>query len=242
MYVSRIVLNARDRQARTWLSDCHALHRLIMSGFPPVGTPSARASLGVLYRVEPVTAPPDVPVLVQSTAKPHWTPQPDAIIRIDTPRSLDKLVESMQPGNRYRFRLRANPTRRIHRRATLELDAKSTRARTEEAASIGKRVELTGEEEQIAWLKRRGEAAGFSVIATRLIPDHDVLALHVRPSGKVDGRKQGQRLTLGTVLFDGILQVTDDARLREALVTGIGPGKAFGCGLLSIAPVPGQTP
>jgi CRISPR system Cascade subunit CasE len=156
---------------------------------------------------------------------------------VDSARPLDKLLESMEPGNRYRFRLRANPTRRVHRRATLEMDAKSTRSRTEEAASIGKRVELTREEDQIAWLKRRGEAAGFSVIVTRLVPDQGVLALQAGPSEKMVGRRQGQRLTLATVLFDGVLQVTDDALFRDALVNGVGPGKAFGCGLLSIAPI-----
>jgi CRISPR system Cascade subunit CasE len=37
------------------------------------------------------------------------------------------------------------------------------------------------------------------------------------------------------VLFSGRLEVTDAALFRDALAKGIGSGKAFGFGLLSIA-------
>jgi CRISPR system Cascade subunit CasE len=36
------------------------------------------------------------------------------------------------------------------------------------------------------------------------------------------------------VRFDGVLRVTDAARLVEAVRSGIGPAKAFGFGLLSL--------
>jgi len=39
------------------------------------------------------------------------------------------------------------------------------------------------------------------------------------------------------VLFEGHLLVTDADRLRETLRAGIGSGKAFGFGLLSVMPV-----
>jgi len=38
------------------------------------------------------------------------------------------------------------------------------------------------------------------------------------------------------VQFNGRLQITDAARFITAVQTGIGPAKAFGCGLLSLAP------
>jgi CRISPR system Cascade subunit CasE len=37
------------------------------------------------------------------------------------------------------------------------------------------------------------------------------------------------------VLFNGTLAVTDPERFRAALATGIGSGKAYGFGLLSVA-------
>jgi CRISPR system Cascade subunit CasE len=37
--------------------------------------------------------------------------------------------------------------------------------------------------------------------------------------------------------YDGILTVTDPALLRRALCHGVGRAKAYGCGLLTLAPV-----
>jgi len=240
MYLSRIVLDARSRSARSLLADCHALHRVIMSGFPAVDSEAARAALGVLYRVEQMSEPPTIPVLVQSKVEPRWMPETDAISGIEVPKPLDGLLERVRAGSRYRFRLRANPTRRVHGRATLEPDAESARQRAEKTGSKGKRVELTREADQVVWLERQAEAAGFAIVTSRLLPaDRDISALLAAGASKMDGRRNGHKMTFGTVLFDGLLEVRDADRFREALVSGIGPGKAFGCGLLSIAPVQG---
>ena len=42
-------------------------------------------------------------------------------------------------------------------------------------------------------------------------------------------------MSFGSVLFEGELIVTDVEAFRAALVKGIGSGKAYGFGLLSIA-------
>ena len=52
---------------------------------------------------------------------------------------------------------------------------------------------------------------------------------------RVTGRRDGQRLSFGSVVFDGRLEVTDADSFREVLANGIGSGKAFGFGLLSVA-------
>jgi len=38
-----------------------------------------------------------------------------------------------------------------------------------------------------------------------------------------------------SVGFQGILQVAKPTILKEIIINGIGPAKAFGCGLLSLA-------
>ena len=43
-----------------------------------------------------------------------------------------------------------------------------------------------------------------------------------------------RKLTLAGASFEGNLAVTDADAFRAALAAGIGPGKAFGFGLLSI--------
>lgn len=41
-------------------------------------------------------------------------------------------------------------------------------------------------------------------------------------------------IELATVDFEGTLEVTDPACLLDALIHGVGPAKAFGCGLMLV--------
>ena len=88
----------------------------------------------------------------------------------------------------------------------------------------GKRIGLYQEEQQRSWIKERLEDRGALLLS----------ALITR-SGKKRFSKRDQTITLAVAQFDGILRVTDPAKLRRALESGIGHGKAFGLGLLSIA-------
>ncbi|CAM5788180.1 CRISPR-associated endoribonuclease Cse3 [Castellaniella caeni] len=89
----------------------------------------------------------------------------------------------------------------------------------------GKRWGLAGEDAQLAWLSRQAGRAGFSVQAS-LVTGADVQ----------HGRKDDIRISLRRACFDGVLRVVDKSALQQAVRFGIGPGKAFGCGLLSLAP------
>ncbi|MGO4759027.1 type I-E CRISPR-associated protein Cas6/Cse3/CasE, partial [Streptomyces sp. 2MCAF27] len=44
-------------------------------------------------------------------------------------------------------------------------------------------------------------------------------------------------VTLTAVTFDGRLRVTDPDALRRTLTSGLGKAKAYGCGLMTLAPV-----
>ncbi|MBI5948776.1 MAG: type I-E CRISPR-associated protein Cas6/Cse3/CasE [Chloroflexi bacterium] len=279
MYLSRLTLNARDRTARAWLADCHELHRTIMSGFGQAQTPEARAELGVLFRVEETGGGAGVTVLVQSREQPRWAIESPAVLRVDGPKEMTALEEQLVVGASFRFRLRANPTRRVHHRATLgpdtrELDTRGNwrepgeipdHERTgivrrpeaegvtwwkerEDGKRIGKRVEIRREEERLAWLARRGAGFdGFELKAARLVQgevapvsddDQRFWRSRADPAGTIIGGDRDRRVTFGTALFEGQLVVTDAAKFRDAWATGIGPGKAFGCGLLSLAREP----
>ena len=48
----------------------------------------------------------------------------------------------------------------------------------------------------------------------------------------------GPTITVSVATFEGVLIVTDPENLRSALTAGIGPAKAYGCGLLTLAPLP----
>ncbi len=101
-----------------------------------------------------------------------------------------------------------------------------------------RQVELRGEQACLAWLSRKAVQHGFeltSVQAMATVPN-----TIVRPGQKIVGMRDGgpgrQSVTLGTVLFEGELRITDVGAFLCALSQGIGPGRAYGCGLLSIAP------
>ena len=59
-------------------------------------------------------------------------------------------------------------------------------------------------------------------------------------SGRLRGGGHGT--THLSVLFEGLLRITDETCFLETLVRGIGSGKAFGFGLLSIAPFTTSNP
>ena len=58
-----------------------------------------------------------------------------------------------------------------------------------------------------------------------------------RDLGDVRGRRGTNRITVRQASFDGVLQATDAAALKRALLDGVGRARAYGCGLLSLAPV-----
>lgn len=253
-YLSRLILNQRSRDARRDLADCQALHHRIMTAFPVVEDGSrAREQLGVLYRAETHPRSGITQILVQSAHKPDWSCLPadylaDTYGEAENPacRAIDNAWRAINDGMSLTFRLRANPTKRINKRTNP--DDKLN----------GKRVELQTETEWLGWLERKAKEAGFELLSISATADgaeqrerieemfgfdpageqtERIIDTRANPGTKVHGgRRETGRLTFGAVLFEGRLRVTEADRFREALARGIGPAKAYGFGLLSIAP------
>jgi len=89
----------------------------------------------------------------------------------------------------------------------------------------GKRYALAGESEQTAWIERQGTQHGFEVLSSA------ITALD-RCNGP---GKNKTAIYIERVSFEGLLKSKETDSLRRALVVGVGPAKAFGCGLLSLA-------
>lgn len=225
LYLSRLALDPTQRRVQHELADCYAMHQRLLSAFPDgLASDHAREQIGVLYRLDQTRTGPVA--LVQSRLAPDWShlpggylAQPPAVKRLDPP------YQAMQAGMILAFRLRANPTRRISQRNT----AQAERWR-------GKRVDLRREEDQVAWLARKAERSGFTLLTVRARPH--ISDVRTSASATIHGiRPRAGHLTFGSVVFEGRLRVTDPGAFRTALESGIGSGKAFGFGLLSIAPV-----
>jgi len=211
MYLSRLILNPRCRQVRRELHSPYELHRTLLRAFPDeeAGGPGR-----VLFRLEPLRRHPQPVLLVQSEKEPDWHRArniwpPDYL----APDTADRKALECKPynptfatGQRLYFRLRANPT----------------------VKRAGQRLGLLTEQEQAHWLARKGEQGGFQPVSVLIVPE-----------GMVKCRKtsapDGPVLTHYAVTFEGTLRVTDPDRFVETIRQGVGSGKAFGFGLLSVA-------
>lgn len=118
---------------------------------------------------------------------------------------------------RYAFQLLANPTKKVTK---LCADGKPTKN--------GQRVPLRTREEYVGWLQRKGEQGGFAV-------EDD--SLRTIQQGLAYFQKKDMRGLHTAVEFQGVLTVIDTMKFHETFARGIGSAKAFGFGLLVIAPV-----
>ena len=227
MHLHRIHLNPRCKEARRDLADPYQMHATLCRAFFPPDTACPQGAL--LWRQEPESDREGRPrVLIQSRVTPDWSriAVSDWLAQAETGIDLvQKLaLDTLQAGQIFRFRLRANPSKTVQ----------------------GKRQGLVRADAQREWLARKGEQHGFALpeAATqdyfdfmqspegRAYPDVRVSHEHMLQGSQYGGNA----IRVYSVLFEGRLTVTDSARFLAALETGIGHGKVMGLGLLSIAP------
>lgn len=225
MMLSRLALNPKHGDVRRSLRDSQAMHRLVMSLFGEVSGGDPRATLGVLHRVEVSERDGSVLLLVQSRAAPNPARWPTGVLDAGGPapstKSMGRVLEALAPGARFRFLLVANPTRKV-----------DTKTRPDGTKSNGRRVALRGEDEHLDWIARKGVQHGFRVA----MGEHARPLVRVRPVPRLQGWRRARMVAHDGVVFEGLLSVVDAGLMREALVHGIGSAKAYGMGLLSLAP------
>lgn len=83
---------------------------------------------------------------------------------------------------------------------------------------------LRAQEERFAWLNRKAAQNGFMILDVQEFPGAKESALH--PA------ERGGRLYLDFYRYSGTLQITNEELFKLALRRGIGPGKAYGLGML----------
>jgi CRISPR system Cascade subunit CasE len=132
------------------------------------------------------------------------------------------LAPQFAVGDRFGFRLKANPVRHACK------GSKHPSGAPINIKWIGKRIPVP-DESLGEWLARHGERCGFAVASM----DAPIPGYVYFSKGKDEG--QGQRLR--SVLYEGVLCVTNAAPFADAVKSGIGREKAFGFGLLSLARV-----
>lgn len=229
MYLSRLTLNPRTRRVQRELGNPYELHRTLLRAFPADLPEGER----ILFRVD-VDDNTGVPTaLLQSHTAPDWAwlGEPGAAqYLLQAPETKDFEL-TFTPGQTLAFRLRANPTEKRWLPSKKEdptSEPKPMRIALTAKGEPGTEEHQSTEERQRAWLERKGQAGGFQVL-------HVAIAAEGNLYGKTAGETR-HTLQFSAVRFEGLLQVTAPDALWQTVQTGIGSGKSFGFGLLSLAP------
>ncbi|MES9506856.1 type I-E CRISPR-associated protein Cas6/Cse3/CasE [Streptomyces sp. NPDC000609] len=241
MYLTRFRVNTGRSDARQLLGSPHRMHGAVNMSFP---TPPSREGSAprVLWRVDRngtsetllyIVSPtrPDLTGLVEQAGwpasdEPGWTTF-----------AYEDFLAALHPGDTWGFRLTANPVHNIRHEYVKEGE------RTKRAAHRTPR-------HQMDWLLKRQEQAGFEIVEKpverRLLPEGDEYELIVRDQVPMRFRRPpaktgGNDVQITRVTFDGRLRVTEPDLFRRTLTHGLGKAKAYGCGLMTLAPVVRET-
>ncbi|MCG7527764.1 type I-E CRISPR-associated protein Cas6/Cse3/CasE [Streptomyces sp. OfavH-34-F] len=258
MYLTRFRVNTARSGARALLASPQRLHGAVDMAFPE---PAARDGNGprVLWRLDEAPAN-RVDLLISSPGRPDLTHLAEQagwpILGAQgwTTFAYAEFLDRLAAGGEWAFRLTANPLHHIRRE-------------TDPVGAPTKRAAHVTVEHQVGWLLKHQERAGFHVLPretgaddgggqdtdTKALPVqwhyqlvvHDRTAVRFQRRGEHLAGQRGARSGAGTgtdvrftrVTFDGRLRITDLAAFRRTLTHGMGKSKAYGCGLMTLAPV-----
>lgn len=161
----------------------------------------------VLYRVEPEERNGQMTVLVQSLQKPDWNCFADSNRGVASAR-VKEFSTVFKAGDSYNFRLRANPV----------------------VTRDGKRHGLIRDESLLEWLGKKEQKIGVRFGSMSIVDEGYV-------TGTKGSEDKKHRMSLKIARFEGFLEIVEPVLFQETFSSGIGPAKAFGCGLLSLARV-----
>lgn len=218
---TRVMLNPAKRGGRKLLLDPQSMHAAVRAAFPPdLVTGAGR----VLWRLDSnghehllYIVAPEAPDAMHLVEQAGWSTRPPATI------DYDALLDGLRIGQEWRFRLRGNP---VH-----SVKGHGDRGVVKPHVTV---------EQQAQWLIDKSGRHGFELIGA---DEEGAAQSFVRVSDRRDvgfgrrrpGAESRDRVQLRTALFDGLLRVTDREAFRDTLVNGLGRGKAYGCGLLTVA-------
>lgn len=166
-----------------------------------------RAGAGLLYRIEDEGS-----VLAQSAIPARWDAIADHLHTVVS-KDIEEAHSAIGPGSTLKFLLHANPT------FDAVIDGRRRRTGIREPAR------------QIEWLARKLGSCG-----ARLATDGQMPLVALGESWEQKTHRRGERLTHRGVAYRGALVVDDPDAFRTALRAGVGRGRAYGFGLLSVAP------
>ena len=218
MYLSRIELDTKSRETMRALASPSRFHGAVERAFD--GDRSRN-----LWRID--TLGDRTYLLLLSRELPRL----DALAaqfgygQYET-RDYDKLLSRIADGRRFRFRLVANPT-----------FSKSPGKDAAVSKTRGKVIGCGTPEFQAEWLCRRAESHGFSVMYTDENETRCSFTITKSRRLSFDKGSDGRNVKLLSVTYEGELTVTDAEKFKALLCDGIGRGKAYGQGMMTVVSI-----
>ncbi len=205
MYMSRVRLDTRSRETQRALAEPQRMHGALEAAYDG-------ARQRNLWRIDRFDSFCDL--LIVSPTILRLEGLADQFAGGDREVCATKLytpfLDRLAVGQLWQFRLCANPV-----------------VAKKNGPGRGEIVPLIHEADQLAWLLDRAPGHGFSVVSETLVVEDDHLLQFKKGSS-------GHTVSIRQVTYSGLLTVIDPDALREALCTGIGREKAYGCGLLTL--------
>lgn len=162
----------------------------------------SREESGTLYRIDTQR----LNIYIWSKIAPDITDIPEGMELLGV-KNLQGMEDALQPGRCFRFDILAAPTKKVPRRG-----------------GNSQRRFLRTPAERMDWLRRKGEQYGFAILCVQE-GKKDIA------TGKHDDA-HGGRMKDQAVLFQGLLKITQRDLFCKCWRNGLGPGKAYGRGML----------
>lgn len=218
LLLSEITLDLAHRG--TAMADAGDHHRMLMKAldhaFGGKKLDNPRREAGLLFRDE--QGRQGRRLLVQS----RFPLDPAAFgagYRLTAQREIGQVLDNLRKGRLVRYRMVGSPVKRLGK---TERKRELFREDGERLSSKAHTRALRGAEAD-AWWERKAQESGLVLNSLRSTETGDA----------VDRKR---RIRHPALCFDGLALIDDTEALAEAIRNGIGRGKVFGLGLLSLAP------
>lgn len=212
MYLTRIELDRNKTQTQIALRNPNIFHGAIEKTF---GDNTERK----LWRVDTLRGRRYLMIVSRTLpdfSSMLWQFAPNGAV--SQSKSYDKFLDSIEPDSVWEFRLCAAPV------------IKKTPQDKEKKRGIPRALKT--EEEQLDWLERQGIRYGFEAFRESVMIENPGPVYMKKGSGE-----ERQEFYMLKVTFNGKLKVKDPELFKGAMMNGIGRERAFGGGMLTIAPI-----
>lgn len=206
MYLSRVYLDTKKKATMLAMHSPAELHRSVASCFADMGNGQRPRHLWALDRYKNQQL-----LLILSEEEPDFTEfvrDYGMAGKTAETKLYDSVKDKLSIGKQLRFRIKVNPTRYLCHNGKWHRCAHVT------------------PEHQMNWFTEQGAKHGFSIIQA---------SVNQRMTERFQKEKNAKSvITLSTCVIDGVLEITDLDAFWDVLQSGLGQGKAYGCGMFLI--------